>query len=369
MGSCKVNWQVVNEVRLAGMPPCGCEREQAEFALCHLRSLFGDDVCAIPDLVLRYLLNTAPWTYDWFAWLSKSLVHLSSAANIGSLHKRLADPSRFIEAYSVLQAAERLHMVGLEIGFDIPVVVDPGTKVPDLQVRDSRTGAMFFVEVSALFISARQAACSTVFDQISRQLLGIAFAGRLLSLPDDDESGIANRLTWELLEMQRCPGFREITLPGVLELAIAPTGHESIVEEWAVKRGLKLGSFAGPPSVVDLGARFLRKVAEKVKQLPPEKSNLLVIPAQELFFCVGDPLELLPLLRQSMSNYPQVAAMVISSESLAHADTSLAAVDEDQLVTSNRIGLAQQFLLVSNRSAAKPLGRSTREKVWRAFAL
>jgi hypothetical protein len=176
-------------------------------------------------------------------------------------------------------------------------------------------------------------------------------------------------VSWEILEMQHCPGFREITLPGVLELAIAPIEYMHIVGEWAVKRGLQLGSFAGPPSAVDVGARFRQKVAEKVKQLPPERSNLLVIPAQELFFCVGNPLELLPLLRESISNYPQVAAVVISSESLDHADVSLTAVDDDQLATSNRLGLAQQFLLVSNRSATKPTDRSTRGKVRRAFAL
>jgi len=169
--------------------------------------------------------------------------------------------------------------------------------------------------------------------------------------------------------MQRCPGFREIPLPGVLELAMAPAEHGHVVGVWAVNRGLQLGSFAGPPSVVDLGARFRQKVAEKVKQIPPERSNLLVIPAQELFFCVGNPLELLPLLHDSISNYPQVAAVVVSSESLDHTDTSLAAVDEDQLATSTRLGLAQQLLLVSNRSAAKLPDRSTREKVWCAFAL
>jgi hypothetical protein len=46
MGFCEVTWQVVNDARLAGMPPCGREREQAEFALCQLRSLFGDTTLA-----------------------------------------------------------------------------------------------------------------------------------------------------------------------------------------------------------------------------------------------------------------------------------------------------------------------------------
>jgi hypothetical protein len=297
MGFCEVTWQVINDARLVGMPPCRREREQAELALCHLRSLFGDDLNAVPALVLRTLFNTAPWTCNWLAWLSDSVVRLSSAVGIDSLRERLADPRRFMEAYSVLQVAERLHMVGLEISIDIPVMVGARERIPDLQVRDSETGEMFFAEVSVLFISERQAAGSGAFDQLSRQLVqtpGIAFAGRLLSLPADDVSGIANRLTWELVEMQHCPGLREIMLPNVLELAIAPAEQMHIVEEWAVKRGLQLGSFAGPPNVIDLGARFRQKVAVKVEQLPPERSNLLVIPAQELFFCVGNPLELLP---------------------------------------------------------------------------
>ena len=194
MGCPEVNWQTVNEARLAGMPPCGHERKQTEAALCHLRSVFGDDVSAVPELVLRNLFNTAPWSYDWLAWLSESLVRLSSAAGIGSLHKRLADPTRFMEAYSVLQAAERLHAVGLEISIDVSVEVGLGKKVPDLQVRNSETGAMFFVEVSELFLSARQAAGSAALDPLIRQLLqatGIVFAGRFLSVPANDVSGIA----------------------------------------------------------------------------------------------------------------------------------------------------------------------------------
>ena len=364
---------MINDARwLAGMPACGRERARAESVLCHLRSLFGDDLRAVPDLILRNLFNTAPWTYDWLTWLSESLVRPSSAANISSLHKRLVDPSQFMEAYSVLQVADRLHMVGLEISIDIPVVVGLVKKEPDLQVRDSETGELFFVEVSALFISAQQEAASAAFDQVSRRLLqtsGIVFAGQFLSLPTDDVSEIADRLTSELSEMQRCLSFREVTLPDVLELAIAPAEQRGIVQEWAVKRGLGLGSFAGPATKVNLGKRFAGKVADKVKQLPLQRPNLLVIPAQELFFCVGNPLELLPLLRESISCYPQVAAVVISRESLNHAEASVTTVDDDQLATSARLGLAQQFLLVSNRSATKPMDRSTRKKVWHAFAL
>lgn len=46
---------------------------ESEDALAGLRLIFGENVLALPPPLLERLLNTAPWTYAWLSWLSRSV--------------------------------------------------------------------------------------------------------------------------------------------------------------------------------------------------------------------------------------------------------------------------------------------------------
>jgi hypothetical protein len=117
-------------------------------ALGHLRLFFGERVETVPPPGLERLLNFAPWTGEWLAWLARSITTVEGAAGYASLRERLIDPARFDEACSMLQIADRLATAGLDVGFDQAVSVDGARKVPDLSVRDLAANVEFHCEIS-----------------------------------------------------------------------------------------------------------------------------------------------------------------------------------------------------------------------------
>ena len=139
----ELTWDYILKTRRenGGDPIVSAEAE--ERALIHLRSILGEDVNAFPERVLRTLLDRSPWTYRWLTWLSSAIARAERADGFGSLRERLAQQSKFEEAYSVLQVADGLAAADLSVRFDIPVQVGTNLKVPDILVTDSETGASF----------------------------------------------------------------------------------------------------------------------------------------------------------------------------------------------------------------------------------
>ncbi len=369
-----MHWTTATAERLSRSALPEGELARARGALNHLGTIFGDDLRSIPDLVLRNVLNDAPWTQQWLNWLSDALMRLSVAEGYPSLRRRLSSPDWFMEAYSVLQVAERLDASSLEVSFDSPVQIDGSRKVPDFRVVDQNTRTAFFVEVSVLFLSAQQSANAEALDRVIGPLLSappdIVYAGRLLRPIDGEEADdLARHLARVIRELPGAAAFREIFISDTVDAAVGHAVQAATVAAWATRRGLQLGVFAGPASNVDLGFRFRRKVVEKAKQLTPDLSNVLVVPAPELFFVANDPRELLSLVRDAIAGHPQIAMAIVSSEESVHSVPSAVTVDGDHLVTSYRPGMTQRFLMVANQACAMPLPAAVQEKICRAFAL
>jgi hypothetical protein len=277
----------------------GAAPTQLPDALSHLRSLFGERIEALPLPLLERLLNFVPWTGEWLVWLSQSIKCVEGADGYASLGERLVDSLRHDEACSVLQIAERLTAVGFDIGFDQEVLVDGAGKVPDLLARDRAANAKFYCEISVQYSAAALTEQSRAVDGVIETLLygsrdSVLFAGQFLRpIAENEISGLAGRVQWELMEIDREPRMREIVIDGMLLLGIAAHSHAAQLASWALKHGVRVGTFSDCGTRLDELSRLALKIEDEVKQLPTQSANLLVIPAQNLFVVAESPVRLI----------------------------------------------------------------------------
>lgn len=343
--------------------------------LAHLRSFFGEDVTALHEFLLAQLLNTAPWTYEWTAWLSESLARLSPCKGFDSLRMRLIDPRRFMEAWTVLQIAERAHTVGLGVAFDVPITNDKESKVPDLHIYDPAVSSMFFCEISVLYSGQTLGSAYELHNRLFRLLISIgeeplAYSGFILpGATDQDATAILNRIAWEIMEVRHDRKFREVHIPQTLLLALAPQTESDSVEMWAHAYGLELNSTAVIPPAIDQSRRLIEKIAEKAKQLSPVMPNVLVLWAQDLFIGAQDPIVLAPLVIEAISTQSPISALVLICEGPSIKFAPAQAVGQVHLSVSHRGGISYQTLIANNDAASNRLLPQTFERIVEAFSL
>ncbi len=349
--------------------------EAGEGALTHLRSILGENANALPERVLRTLLDWSPWTYRWLTWLSSAIARVERVDGFGSLRERLAHHSKFEEAYSVLQVADGLVEAGLSVRFDVPVQVGQSLKVPDILVADSETGASFYCEVSTLYSAQGQVDQSKILNAIHTVLmriqtrLPVAFAGRLLRpIADEEAEGLINRIQWELMEIENDSSFHEIGVGDALQLALAPAVLGDRVSTWAQTRGLELDSLCGALPAADHVGRLRWKIKEEARQLPAGQPNLVVILAQELFMVASSPEDLIPPAKDILSENRNITALILTCEDYNSVVASEKKMGDGLYAVSDRDGLAHQQILILNRSCPDTFPVSTLEKLYVAFS-
>jgi hypothetical protein len=368
-----VTWGYILKTRRENGGDLAVPVEAAEQALLHLRSTMGEDVGALPERVLTTLLNWAPWTYRWLTWLSNSIARVERVDGFDGLRQRLSDPSKFEEAYSVLQAADSLIAANLAICFDIPVQVGLRLKKPDIQVMDAETGVSFYCEVSVSYTAQGHAAQSQFLSAIHTTLVHrtvpLAFAGKLLrSIAVEEVEGLINRIRWELVEIENDSSFHEIDIDGALQLAVAPAALGGRVSEWARQHGLELNSLSAALPATDHIERLRRKIEEESRQLPAGQPNIVVILAQDLFMDAGDPADLIPIALEIVSEHRMIAVLVLTCEKFHAVTPSKTKVGDSLYAASDRDGLMHEQILVINPSCPETFPVSTLEKLYAAFA-
>jgi hypothetical protein len=325
--------------------------------------------------VLERLLNFAPWTYEWLVWLSKSIRSVERASEFDGLRKRLTDPDRFDEACSVLQVTERLVAAGLDIAFDQAVLVDSARKIPDLLVRDLAAGVQFHCQISVQYSAAALAEQSRAADAVIESLLyashePVLFSGRFLrAIPQNEIDGLARRVQWELMEIARAPGLREIVIENMLQLAIAPRSHAAELTLWTQMQGLQVGTFGGAGISSDELARLRRKIEDEAKQLPAGYANLMVISAQNLFIAAGDPARVIEPVAAIIGSSDQIAVLVLSDENIGPGHSQARKINGQLVIESHRGGIVQRHLVVTNPACPAALPPETLQRICSAFSL
>lgn len=369
--STELTWPDVLETRRANQSASWVDGTASDLPLEYLRSFFGQDATVLPVLLLERLLNVAPWTYEWICWLADSLKRLAAADGFERLRKRLIDPDKFMEAWSVLQVAERAQSTGFQIGFDVQI----NKKVPDLLLRDPARQLSFICEVSVLFSANAHRKSSVLLDRIFRSLLlhpddRLVYAGCILpGAWDGDADGLVNRVEWEIMGMRRDQSFREVSVENVLTLGFAPEAQSDRVSSWAKAHGVELGELCALPPAIDQLERLRKKIADKTSQLSPDAPNLLVIWAQDLFISVQSPADLALFTTGMISAYPRVAALVIVCEGPSVGFVSHRDLGDIRLFASCRGGIESQYLVAINGACPYKLPDGTVGKLFAAFSL
>jgi hypothetical protein len=368
-----VTWPYILKMRRENCCDPVVQIENAARALLHLRSTLGEDVTALPERILRTLLDCSPWTYRWLAWLSNSIAGVEHADGFSSLHDRLGDPSKFEEAYSVLQVADGFVAADLAVRFDIPVLVGPNLKVPDILASDPETGASFYCEVSTLFSAQGQVDQSRLLNTAHAVLIHgtipVAFAGRVLRpITNDEVDGLINRVQWELIEIENGSLFQEVNVGDALQLALAPVAHVDRVSNWAREHGLQLNSLSAALPAANHQARLRRKIEEEALQLPAGQPNLVVIPAQDLLMGAHSLTDLLASAAEVVSEHRKVTALILTCEDFGLVVPWARRMGDNLYAVSDRDGLVHKQVVILNRSCPETLPVSALLKLYRAFS-
>jgi hypothetical protein len=132
---------------------------------------------------------------------------------------------------------------------------------------------------------------------------------------------------------------------------------------------LQFNSFGADPGPIDESARLSIKIRRKVRQLPEGLPNVLVIPAQGLFYAVEDPLDLVPTVAEIIAPHREVAVLVLSGTATVVPSSSMITGDNHLFATSERDGQKHQYLVVRNASRCAEIPHATLDKIHTAFSL
>lgn len=338
-----------------------------------MRAMFGEDVATLPRRLFSNLANTAPWTYQWVAWLVDALHRLEPCPGYASLRRRLTDPLWFDEACSVLQVAERLQQVGFELQIDREVEIRGHRRVPDLCLRDPATGVGFYGEVSVLFSADRFTAAWRAFERICEPALPrgpapLISAGLILrDVAENEIDGLRNRVVWEMMEVRRDGKFREVVIDGTLVLALAPVAEQDQVIAWARQRDITPGGIGGVMPPIDHFTRLRQKLKLKVEQLPDGMPNLLVITAQDLFLQARDPRALIPIAAELLTGLSQLAVLVLHCAEGLPVTPGVEHHGPHTFAAGSYGGELQQYLIVRNTHCDVPMPNATLRRMQQAW--
>jgi hypothetical protein len=364
---------------LAEWPPyleqAGIDPALADRAFARLRSFFGDNPKALPRPVFGLLTNIVRHSFDWIVWLADCVDRFATADGYTSFCTDLRDTNKHDAAVTVLQVADRMHTVGMEVAFDPSIVIEGSKKVPDLLLRDHTTGASFYAEASIMFSADRRVEASDVFDRLIDLFHSfhddpVAYGGLVLRpIAPDEVEGFIGRVRWEVLEVRRDRSFREVRLDDALLLGMAPQALKEDVDRWSKVHGLEPGSFGAMLPAVDDFLRLHGKIAEEARQLPSGQPNVVVIWAQNLLLVSRDPRVLLPHIRGIAREHPKVALLVVVFEGYTSAQIAYAAAGDCLIVGGTRGGIEFQHIIVPNDACPSPFPPELLLKLKSAFAL
>lgn len=353
------------------------EREKAKRAFVFLRKEFGEDFLknAFTDHhpIVQYIINLAPWTRRWIIWFAESIKELKEQENYPSLLEKLKDNEKFEEGLSILDIAYKFSKAGFNISFDPVINVSERKKIPDLKLIDRNVKEELFVEVAGLGESkiARDASetMQRIIEPLLRYVPFMHLCGRIhKTLSKKHLEDIVYKIE-KIIEKSKTEDiFQELSIEGVIELAIAPQNDKHILEKWATERGLKVGEFYGPPFNVDEIHRTRRKIESEQKQLPGDYPNILIISNNNLFFYLSDVEKAIRELEEAVYDYTHLLAVVVAGGYMGRCNGIFKMVDEHIYIEKTTIDLfVDRYILLLNKYCEKKISPATITKMYKAF--
>jgi hypothetical protein len=361
------------------------EKEKTRRALQYLRGELGEKFLRRAFIkghpIVGPVLNATRRDRLWFVELAETLEELREAEGFPEVFRRFKKPEDSIEAESVLSTAFRFKKAGFSIAFDPRVTVtrqdgQRRQKRPDLKLVNGETGEEVIVEVSAL---ERSDAHRKAFDisGVTMPLLNVLRPANLMIYMemkegfDDSYAAEAVRLLTEAAgEVARTGEFRAVVNERMVA-GIAPEDNDEQLRRWAEGQGVSPW-FTGPPIYSDEISRARTKIRDKLAQLPEDGPGLIVIPATpSMLFNFYDPRLILGVLREEVSRYPRLWAVVLLHNYVGGPQREPVVMRLESSVLIDKAEAEvfhQQTAILLNEACALPVSRSTSEKLLKAFA-
>lgn len=345
--------------------------------LVRLRALVGDDLTAGPMRILRLLTNDSLWTCEWIGRFVGIAERMQAAEGWASVQRRLLRRDRFEEALSVLEVGGRFHAAGMSVAFDVKVDVNGKTKEPDLAVDDAENGCRFHCEVSTLARSQEDRHAAEMADGLAELVMmesppGMTMSGRLLKVVARRRAAdIAQQVRAAIREASDARALRDVVIPRVVELAIAPDACAAEMATWCALRGIEPGSFSSPGPPIDEVRRIRVKAREEGKQLPPELPNVMVLYANDIFvqaaLARASHETLVSALEEVVYDRPELAFLVVATEDFGAPDPEAQHVGIHHYDRRVVGGVVCQTVLLSNPYSDAQMPAGTASKVRAAF--
>lgn len=355
------------------------DRAKVKIAVAALRRELGEDFLAEGwtarhDLPY-FLLNRAPWTRKWLAWFGESLDHASARPNYASILTRLKHADQYAEAISVLEVYSRLVSADFEVGFDPVIMVSGVGKKPDLLAVNPATKEEVFVEVTGLRGSDATNEASDTARAISDLLIfhhtDLKFSGRIHKpLSRRHLEDVVEKVAAAVQDAGAKSDFRQISVPGVIDLGLSPPGAEAELASWASRQQLRVGHLLGPPFEFDEVRRVKNAIKNKRLQIPDGGTGVVVIQASGILYEGKTIPTLLSELEEGVYDYPKILAAVVIAGWIGEGQNGILRHNEHAVVQIVRHDIRiENAFFVYNRYYANGVSDKTIDMVRRAFGV
>jgi len=258
------------------------QRQDAVVAFNTLERIFGNALLDKNHSRFFFFFDRSAWRAEWAIWFAKFISSLEQHPDYSRLIHELKNPWFYGERMTILRVVEMLLAVGFMFRLDSPISINNVLRKPDILVQLDRLHPGFYIEVTTLGQSEKELEACRAFDE----LWGI----RSMMFPVERCSGILERTptSVELQEIKQQinatkwkaeneTGFETLEVPGLIKFACAKESNDQRLELWATTNGMKVSQLAMAGTDVDEYIRIARKLREKMKQVPADRANVIVL--------------------------------------------------------------------------------------------
>lgn len=304
----------------------------------------------------------------WFVDVATDIQRLKEFPNYKALHRRLARPEKFPEGFSVLEIAIKFCKVGLNIEFDPKVEVNGRPKEPDLKVINSTNGEFFFCEVSVLNASVIEKDASNTEMKLFNAVVSLPnllFAGKVERILD--ENGIKN-ISDQIFELKKRvneeTGFGELIIKDVLTLGLSTEENKDKIVKWADENNCEVGNFEQPYYESNALQRIKTKINTKRKQLPYDRSNLIMIYDNNFFYTCGDTINVISELEKFLEKYKNITGVIIRGKGMTTIEPIIAKIKQHVFIQKYQYDTyAEQYLIIWNMDSERIFNEETKNRI------
>lgn len=371
-----VSWDILHQRALVHEALTESERLAAADAVMELKSILGEQLFESKHSLVGFFINRAAGPLKWAIWFAKVLTAIRQHPDFDRLVADLRKPDKFGERMTILNISDILSAAGFTFTLDKEIQINGKPKKPDLLVQLNDADPGLFIEVTTLGASEKEREANDVFRAISDTLwrsFGLLhYSGRverILSPRHLDE--VLQKVQAMVIKAHNETGFETLKIDGVICLAVATAAKAAEMENWAKSQGLQPNQFCGPRVEVSEMDRLSFKLKTEQVQLPPDRTNVVVIYTHLFQHSPNTPESfgaLANAIEDAVYRHSHIGYLVLVFSWIGVNSKESYRLRDHLCINRERFGhMCQTFMLFKNRFAAKPMPSAIEEKFLEAF--